>query len=128
MNLNFSPVSFSANLSYKRDLCGHGKTKAQMIDTYDREIGRIKAQKNRALQLDSFMRSDEVGKLLEALPESGVVEMRTDYKGDPESRMGLLYIDEEEGVASGIFATDPDSGVDKKGIIEWLQKLVIANN
>ena len=114
MNLNSSPVSFSANLSYKRDLCGHGKTKAQMIETYDKEIEKIETQKNRALQLDSFMRSEEVGKLLETLPEDAVIEMRTDYNGYANSRMGLLYIDEEECVSSGIFALDEDSRVDKK--------------
>ena len=147
MNINPTNLSFTAKLSgqtyfkFNREARQSEEketTFKEMVDSYDRQIATIQKQKESAIELDTFMRTNkEVQELIKKLPEEDTVEMVNNFCGhctgeDSEvatDELMLLYISDTIGEHCGKDGTfvgiqNPDGGIDKKGIIDWLKDLL----
>ena len=133
--MNISPISstsFKARIIGQTDAKGNSFTKSQMIKTYDDQIAKINAQKLRAIELDTFMKSDEITSLAQQLPDDTTIEVASNYSGvmdetsqgniTPEHAL-LLYCDENEDIVDTFDAQNDDGSVNNEGIINWLEGL-----
>lgn len=108
-------------------------TKSQLIKSYDSQIEKIKEQKKRAMELDTFMRSDEVMKLVKKLPKNAEVEVASKFELNFDSsnediileNARIIYENDnpESCCLEAIDAQMQDGSIDKKGIIKWLKYL-----
>ena len=106
-----------------------------MVRKYDEQILKIQKQRARAIELDTFMRTDKtVKELIKQLPKEDTVEMVNNFcaycNGDDceleMEDMALMYCSDTIGEHSGKDGTfiqiqDEKGEIDKKGIVEWLK-------
>lgn len=163
MIMKLSPVntiSFSAKYSSNSTLGNNsrkyndGLTKEQIIEHFDMQIDRIELQKQKALELEDFMQSDEVKEILAQLPENDEVvsdSLLTSHEINPINkiqprRMKLYYLtnsyenlvkinrydynknDRRTSFIQLAQNNDRDKSINKKGIIAWLKELVCILN
>ena len=145
--MKLSPISFQARLKRQSDYSGKSATKKQWLDTYDKSIKAIQKQKERAIELDTFMRSDEVKEKLRQLPTNTTVEMVSNLwvsDGEVANGRGLeidsLSLDYDgadkikylrspknlEALQQGrlCIAQTKDGKINKEGILSWLDKMI----
>ena len=134
------------NYKYKFN---NGLTKEQIAKDYDSQIAKIELQKQKALELEDFMQSDEVQAIIAQLPaEDEVISdslLTTRNSISPVNkisldRMKLYYMTDSPESISKISRYDykiddynthfcqcaqaRDGKLDKAGIITWLKELV----
>lgn len=145
MNITSISPSFGAKLSgqtyLKMDLAKREtvekETKfSEMVKSYDDQIAKIQQQKVRAIELDTFMRTDKtVQELVKKLPKEDTLEMVNNFCAychgdDSELEMedlSLLYVSERLDNPSEMESFEvqnPKGEIDKKGIIDWLKDLL----
>lgn len=151
--MKISPVSNYMQFGAKY---GHSsknyETKEEIIRHFDKQIDVIEFQKQKALELEDFMQSDEVKTILEQLPEEDKILssplLMTGYRINlPDivqpTRIKLTYYTNSADSISKInrynfkannypyglvnisvfTAQNKDRSIDKKGIINWLKEL-----
>ena len=57
-------------------------TQYEVTNSYDSQIKAIQKAKEKAKELDTFMRSDEVQRILSTLPDNRIVEMHNKFEAD----------------------------------------------
>ena len=145
--MKLSSLSFQARLRRQLDANGKPATKKQWLDSYDKSIKRIQKQKERAIELDTFMRSDEVKAKLEQLPSSANIQMISNlWIGDGEIENGAeleindLMLDYDGADKLKYFsspniinimqdkrlccAQTKNGEIDKDGILAWLDTMI----
>ena len=109
-----------------------------MLESYDSQIRRIEEEKAKAIELDTFVRTDKkVRELIKKLPNEDTLEICnnltvTESSDKSEIEFGDLALsyhsgkleDEVSDNETFMFVQDKDGEIDKKGIISWLEKIV----
>ena len=140
---NNNAVNFCASIvrPYKSainsDLGFEPATKKDMINFYDRQIKELQRQKKEYLELDEFMHSDEIKKMIEKLPEEDSILMQRHCNKD--NMLRLEYESQSDFINKEImhFMKNPEYSdvfqfipfnhnheLDKNGIKIWLSKLL----
>ena len=146
MNISQATMNFTGKLMNQTYIGRDSQTKEpvlkeysyeQMVDSYDKQIAKIQNQKAKAVELDTFMRTDkEAQELIAKLPNADVIEIGNHFSARSEGECSdleiqdlvLLHSDTDENGdeidLAQINAQDANGEIDKKGIIEWLKELV----
>ena len=110
---------------------------------YNRQIKTIEKQKKHALEFDDFMHSDQVSKMIKELPAGDKIEINSIPSDDniiEVNELLLIYkpsypdytfanlTGSEEDEISIQSVQKPNGQIDKKGIIDWLQRIKDFNN
>lgn len=123
-------------------------TEKQFLDSFDSQIRKIQEAKTKAIELDTFMRSEEVAELIEQLPENDTIEVAANFcldslEDEKEIKIGnpyLLYgessirkaapnLSYDDAIElSCIEVQNKNGSFDKEQILNWLQKLVKVFN
>lgn len=81
-------TSFSAKTVRECNSKREERSKTQILQSYDDQIDIIKKQKQRAIELDEYMHSKEIKKILKQLPAKDFVEINHMFAGDTGSVEG----------------------------------------
>lgn len=152
--LSISPVSFCGKLARDSWYALNKNTKKMelvtptrdgFIDTYDRQIKKIKDAKQFAIQVDDLMFNDpEIQEIIKEMPEDMTIEVAENFcqtgYGEDENDISdiaepmLMASEEPIAKATGMESSKLHSitsytipyreeGPDKEGIINWLKKI-----
>lgn len=157
--MKINPISnfrqnFRANLGNQTyiDYWGNRReyTQYEVINSYDSQIKAIQEAKKRVQELDTFMHSDEVQKILSTLPNDRIVEMHNKFEADTtysddEISIHTPYLEynynhkqsnsEDENKSEDevepdidkrslfVCKYDEDGQLDKNAIINWLHRI-----
>lgn len=121
-------------------------SKQDMIDSYDRQIKKIEAQKQIAIEFDEFMHTPEVQEKVKSLPKEDELEMGTKFTISDSDEYGfdmtepcLVYECHNDDSADKLYSLDrmeqgdvvyfqdtqnEDGSINKQGIMDYLDKLV----
>ena len=138
-NISNSQVCFNAKLVRKKNDDDKSASKSDLIKSYDKQIEAIQAQKKRALELDEFMHSKKIAKLLEKLPQtdeirvSNELKFETDSEGELKvSRHKIGYFQANENGHNGtssisntfVNVQKKDGSINKDKITRYLQTMI----
>jgi len=142
-NLNFGAKLISNMSTGYSTKVRKSLSKEEISKNYDNQIKEIKKQKKVALELDEFLKSDEINELIKQLPEDDEVEiisllndrpMRLEYYPKAtkyKARLWQLSISQNayKPVNYNICPAQNEEGeLDKNGIKTWLEKVANALN
>jgi len=149
--MNITPLNLNFTARLKRTLSSQYNcpgTKADMEESFDFQIKKIREQKAAAVEFDNFMRSDEIKGVMKQLPKDASIEMFNSFELSEDPRdvddcepFSLTYIKDSEacdedgydgyilyGSECGDIAfhgvQKRDGSIDKDGIKNWLNTLV----
>lgn len=137
--MEINNISFCAKLVRQEKKSGKYAAKKDIIKSYDKQIELIQEQKKRALELDDFMHSKKITKLIEELPKDDVVRVANKFcfKVTPDNNLkrydhlvGFFHKEDadnfERSSLSDTFISvqKKDGSIDKDKIERYLQEMV----